>query len=123
MHVVVWKNKPDIDSVDLMDLYSNFKIVEHDIKKSAGSSSSSGNLAFVSTPSSSSPDEEVQVTGAVGTASSNIGTASTSSSTNGLLDENTYCAFLTTQHNGSMLTHEDLQDINDDGVEEMDIKW
>ena len=125
MHVVVWKNKRDIDSMDLMDLYSNFKIVEHEVKKSAGSSSSSssGNLAFVSTPSSSSPDEEVQVGGAVGTANANLGTASTSSSTSGLLNDDTYCAFLTTQHNGSMLTHSDLQEIDEDDIEEMDIKW
>ena len=59
MHVVVWKNKPDIDSMSLMDLYSNFKIVEHEIKKSAGSSPSSGNMAFVSTPSTSGQDVEV----------------------------------------------------------------
>ena len=52
-----------------------------------------------------------------------VGAASSSSSTMGILDEKTCCAFLTSQNNGSMLTYEDLQEINDDDLEEMDLKW
>ncbi|GJS43111.1 hypothetical protein Tco_0568154 [Tanacetum coccineum] len=53
-HVVVWRNKPDLDTISFDDLYNNFKIVEQEVKgtTSSSSSSSSQNMAFVSSPSS-----------------------------------------------------------------------
>ncbi|GJV41393.1 ribonuclease H-like domain-containing protein [Tanacetum coccineum] len=53
-HVVVWRNKPDLDTMSFDDLYNNFKIVEQEVKGTASSSSSSNdqNMAFVSSPSS-----------------------------------------------------------------------
>ena len=121
MHVIVWKNKPDIDSMSLNDLYSNFKIVEHELKKST--SSSSGNMAFMSSHGTTKKVDEEKDGREEGTANTNFGTASTSSSTKTILDETIGCAFLTSQHNGSTLTFEDLQEISDDDLEEMDIKW
>ncbi|GJU13895.1 hypothetical protein Tco_1136291 [Tanacetum coccineum] len=32
-HVVVWRNKPDIDTMSFDDLYNNFKIVEQEVKE------------------------------------------------------------------------------------------
>ncbi|GJZ39833.1 putative ribonuclease H-like domain-containing protein [Tanacetum coccineum] len=48
------RNKPDLDTMSIDDLYNNFKIVEQKVKRTANlsSSSSSQNMAFVSTPSS-----------------------------------------------------------------------
>ncbi|GKA41727.1 hypothetical protein Tco_0734387 [Tanacetum coccineum] len=48
-HVVVWRNKPDLDSMSFDDLYNNFKIVEQEVKRTVTSSSNSGsqNMAFV----------------------------------------------------------------------------
>ncbi|GKF43012.1 hypothetical protein Tco_0126354, partial [Tanacetum coccineum] len=53
-HVVVWRNKPDLDTMSFDDLYNNFKIVEQEVKgtTSSSSSSSSQNMAFVLSPSS-----------------------------------------------------------------------
>ncbi|GJU48173.1 zinc finger BED domain-containing protein RICESLEEPER 2-like protein [Tanacetum coccineum] len=53
-HVVGWRNKPDLDIMSFDDLYNNFKIVEQEVKGTASSSSSSSsqNMAFVSSPSS-----------------------------------------------------------------------
>ncbi|GKE78319.1 hypothetical protein Tco_1544439 [Tanacetum coccineum] len=39
-HVVVWRNKPDLDTMSFDDLYNNFKIVEQEVKGTASSSSS-----------------------------------------------------------------------------------
>ncbi|GJX97252.1 ribonuclease H-like domain-containing protein [Tanacetum coccineum] len=51
-HVVVWRNKSDLDTMSFDDLYNNFKIVEQEVKgtarSSSSSSSSSQNMAFVS---------------------------------------------------------------------------
>ncbi|GKG28604.1 hypothetical protein Tco_0415969, partial [Tanacetum coccineum] len=32
-HVVVWRNKPDLDIMSFDDLYNNFKIVEQELKE------------------------------------------------------------------------------------------
>ncbi|GKA48136.1 ribonuclease H-like domain-containing protein [Tanacetum coccineum] len=51
-HIVVWRNKPDLDTMSYDDLHNNFKIVKQNIKGTESSSSSSQNMAFVSSPSS-----------------------------------------------------------------------
>ncbi|GKC57563.1 hypothetical protein Tco_1085161, partial [Tanacetum coccineum] len=56
-HVVVWMNKVDIETMSIDDLYNNFKIVEQEVKKSVGASSGSQNLAFLTTPSTSSNND------------------------------------------------------------------
>ncbi|GJU50583.1 hypothetical protein Tco_1220138 [Tanacetum coccineum] len=40
-HVVVWRNKPDLNTMSFDDLYNNFKIIEQEVKGTASSSSSS----------------------------------------------------------------------------------
>ncbi|GJR95321.1 hypothetical protein Tco_0267495 [Tanacetum coccineum] len=43
-YVVVWRNKPDLDTMSFDDLYNNFKIVEQEVKGTASSSSSSSSV-------------------------------------------------------------------------------
>nr|GEX00416.1 ribonuclease H-like domain-containing protein [Tanacetum cinerariifolium] len=56
-NVVVWRNKPDLDTMSIDDLYDNFKIVEQEVKGTASSNSSSQNMAFVSSPSTNNTNE------------------------------------------------------------------
>nr|GEX69143.1 ribonuclease H-like domain-containing protein [Tanacetum cinerariifolium] len=53
-HVVVWRNKPDLDTMSFNDLYNNFKIVKQEVKRTVTSSSNSSmqNMAFMTSPSS-----------------------------------------------------------------------
>ncbi|GKA07202.1 ribonuclease H-like domain-containing protein [Tanacetum coccineum] len=120
-HVVVWRNKPDLDTMSFDDLYNNFKIVEQEVKGTASSSSSSSsqNLAFMSSTSSTN---EVNTAYGVSTANTQVSTASTQVSTANLSDDTVY-AFLASQPNGSQLVHEDLEQIHEDDLEEMDLKW
>ncbi|GKB28808.1 ribonuclease H-like domain-containing protein [Tanacetum coccineum] len=118
-HVVVWRNKPDLDTMSFDDLYNNFKIVEQEVKGTASSSSSSQNLAFMSSTSSTN---EVNTAYGVSTANTQASTASTQVSTANLSDDTVY-AFLASQPNGSQLVHEDLEQIHEDDLEEMDLKW
>ncbi|GJV78174.1 putative ribonuclease H-like domain-containing protein [Tanacetum coccineum] len=122
MHVVVWRNKPDLGSISFDDLYNNFKIVEQEVKRSviSSSNSSSQNVAFVSTPSSTNDVNTSNVH--VSTASSSLSTASTTDNTARLSDATIY-AFLANQPNGSQVVHEDLEQIHEDDLEEMDLKW
>ncbi|GJW33316.1 ribonuclease H-like domain-containing protein [Tanacetum coccineum] len=115
------ENKPDLDKISFDDLYNNFKIVEQEVKGTTNSSSSSSsqNMAFVSTPSSTN---EVNTTYGVSTANTQVSTASAQVSTTNLSDAIVY-AFLANQPNGSQLVHEDLEQIHEDDLEEMDLKW
>nr|GEU83869.1 hypothetical protein [Tanacetum cinerariifolium] len=73
-HVVVWRNKPNLDTMSFDDLNNNFKIVEQEFKGTASSSSNSPNMAFVS---SSSSTNEVNTAYGVSTANSQANPAST----------------------------------------------
>ncbi|GJU03096.1 hypothetical protein Tco_1113434 [Tanacetum coccineum] len=55
--VIVWMNKPEIETMSIDDLYNNFKIVEQKIKKTVGTSSGGQNLAFMTAPNSSSTND------------------------------------------------------------------
>ncbi|GJY61044.1 putative ribonuclease H-like domain-containing protein [Tanacetum coccineum] len=120
-HVVVWRNKPDLDSMSFDDLYNNFKIVKQEVKRTATSSisSSSQNMAFVSSPSSINKVNTANVQ--VSTAKSSVSNDSTVDSTANLSDANVY-AFLANQPNGSQLVYEDLEQIHEDDLKEMDLK-
>ncbi|GJU08658.1 putative ribonuclease H-like domain-containing protein [Tanacetum coccineum] len=120
-HVVVWRNKPDLETMSIDDLYNNFKIVEQEVKGSVSSSSTIGsqNMAFVSTPRSTNEDTAHIP---VSTAGTPVSAASTSDSAASLSDATVY-AFLANQPYGSQIVHEDLEQIHDDDLEEMDLKW
>ncbi|GJR66293.1 hypothetical protein Tco_0012358 [Tanacetum coccineum] len=99
MHVVVWRNKPDMGSISFDDLYNSFKIVEQEVKRSVTSSSNSNqqNMAFVSTPGSTN-ENTTHIP--VSTASTPVSGASTSDSAASLSDATVY-AFLANQPYGS----------------------
>ncbi|GJR79874.1 putative ribonuclease H-like domain-containing protein [Tanacetum coccineum] len=94
-HVVVWMNKADIETISIDDLYNNFKIVELDVKKSVG---------------------------AISTVSPNVNTACPQVSTANFSD-NTVYAFMVENPNGSNLIQQDLEQIHEDDLEAMDLKW
>ncbi|GKD74699.1 ribonuclease H-like domain-containing protein, partial [Tanacetum coccineum] len=121
----IWRNKPDLDTVSFDNLYNNFKIVEKEVNGTSSLSSSSQNMAFVSSPSSTN---EVNTTYGVSTAntqvspaSTQVSNASTQVSTANLSDDIVY-AFLASQLNGSQLVYEDLEQIHEDDIEEIDLK-
>ncbi|GKB85794.1 putative ribonuclease H-like domain-containing protein [Tanacetum coccineum] len=121
-HVVVWMNKPDFDTMGLDDLYNNFKIVEQKVKKSVGTNNDDKNLAFLTTSGPSSTNTINTVNPGVSTGTTKVNTASTKISTASFSDATVY-AFLSTQPQGSQLVHEDLEQLHDDDLEEMDLKW
>nr|GEW65384.1 hypothetical protein [Tanacetum cinerariifolium] len=59
-------------------------------------------------------------TACVPTASTNVPTASASVAT---INQDTACAFIASQSSGSQIKFEDINQIDEDDMEEMDIKW
>ncbi|GJZ70438.1 ribonuclease H-like domain-containing protein, partial [Tanacetum coccineum] len=79
----------------------------------------SQNLVFVSSTSSTN---RVNTAYGVSTANTQISTASTQVSITNLSDDTVY-AFLASQPSRSHLVHENLEQIHEDDLEEMDLKW
>ncbi|GKA10719.1 putative ribonuclease H-like domain-containing protein [Tanacetum coccineum] len=123
-HVVVWMNKADIETMSIDDLYNNFKIVEQEVKKSVGASTGTQNMAFMTTPSTSSTNDVNTANSAckISIVSPNINTFSSSVSTANINDNVVY-AFMVENPNGSNLLQQDLEQIHEDDLEAMDLKW
>nr|GEW74829.1 hypothetical protein [Tanacetum cinerariifolium] len=121
-HIVVWRNKADLDTISFDDLYNNFKIVKQEVKRTVNSSSSSGsqNMAFLLSPSSTNEVDTANIQ--ISAISTPVSTVSTHDNTANLSDATVF-AFLANQPNGSQLVHEDLEQIHEDDLEEMDLKW
>ncbi|GJS08333.1 putative ribonuclease H-like domain-containing protein [Tanacetum coccineum] len=123
-HVVVWMNKPEIKTMSIDDLYNNFKIVEQKVKKFVGASSGAQNLAFMTAPSTSSTNHvnTVMLAYEVSTTSPDVNVASPQVSTASFSDNVVY-AFMIENPNGSNLLQQDLEQIHEDDLEAMDLKW
>ncbi|GJX15344.1 ribonuclease H-like domain-containing protein [Tanacetum coccineum] len=119
---LIMRNKLDIDQTDIDDLYNNLKVYEDEMKRSLSSTSNSYNLAFLSSENTSSTNEVSTTSGnfRVNTA---CGTSSTSqvSSTPGA--DEVVCSFFAQQTTSPPLNNEDLQQIDQDDLEELDIRW
>nr|GEZ19735.1 hypothetical protein [Tanacetum cinerariifolium] len=58
-HTLIIRNKSDLDTLSMDDLYNNLKVYEAEIKSQPSSSSNSQNVAFVSSDNTSSTNEVV----------------------------------------------------------------
>ncbi|GKE97188.1 hypothetical protein Tco_1582043 [Tanacetum coccineum] len=63
--VLIMRNKSDLDTLNMDDLYNNLKVYESEIKGQTSSSSNSQNVAFVSSDNFSSTNETVNTTHSV----------------------------------------------------------
>ncbi|GKC20385.1 ribonuclease H-like domain-containing protein [Tanacetum coccineum] len=67
---LIMRNKSDLDTLSMDDLYNNLKVYESEIKGQTSSSSNSYNVAFVSSDNSSSTNETINTAHSVSAASS-----------------------------------------------------
>ncbi|GKE08347.1 ribonuclease H-like domain-containing protein, partial [Tanacetum coccineum] len=93
----VWMNKTEIETMSIDDLYNNFKIVEQSVKKFVGASSGAQNLAFMTALSTSSTND--------------VNTAKPAYEVN------------TISPNVNTTSPQDLEQIHEDDLEAMDLKW
>ncbi|GJR59267.1 ribonuclease H-like domain-containing protein [Tanacetum coccineum] len=100
-HAVVWRNKASLDTMSIDDLYNNFKVYEPKVKGMSRSSSSTQNMAFVSSSNNntSSTNEAVNTTHRVTTASTQVNVANIDN-----LSDAVICAFFASQPNRKKLT-------------------
>ncbi|GJR24170.1 ribonuclease H-like domain-containing protein [Tanacetum coccineum] len=114
---LIMRNKSDLDTLSMDDLYNNLKVYESEIKGKSSSSSNSQNVAFVSSNNSSSTNEIINTAYSVSAASSKD-----QASTASYVDDVMF-SFFSNQSNAPQLDYEDLEQIDADDLEEMDLKW
>ncbi|GJV68933.1 ribonuclease H-like domain-containing protein [Tanacetum coccineum] len=120
-HIIVWRNKPEIDTLSLDDLYNNLKIYEPEVKGASSSSINTQNMAFMSLNSTSSTNGAVNTAHGVTTASTQATVVNSTTIDN--LSDVVICAFFASQPNSLQLNNEDLQQINPNYLEEIDLRW
>ncbi|GJY59491.1 ribonuclease H-like domain-containing protein [Tanacetum coccineum] len=128
-HAVVWRNKADLDTMSMNDLYNNLKVYEPEVKGMSSSSSSTQNMPFVSSSNNNTSctnravniAQAVNIAHGVSTASTQVNTANFTNIDN--LSDTVICAFFTSQPNNPQLIHKNLQQIHPDDIEEMDLRW
>ncbi|GJY16536.1 hypothetical protein Tco_0386958 [Tanacetum coccineum] len=97
------RNKSDLDTLSMDDLYNNIKVYESEIKVQSSSSSNSQNVVFVASENTSSTNEAVNIAHEVSTASSH-GQASSSTYVDHVM-----FSFFANQSNSPQLDNEDLK--------------
>nr|GEZ17748.1 uncharacterized mitochondrial protein AtMg00810-like [Tanacetum cinerariifolium] len=99
VYTIVWRNKDDLDTMSLDDMYNYLKVYEPEVRKRVGSNSQ--NMAFISSSNTSSGKSKLPTVQGVSTVSAQVST------------DNTDVA-------AASLSYDT---IDDDDIEEMDMNW
>ncbi|GKF59722.1 hypothetical protein Tco_0176508, partial [Tanacetum coccineum] len=119
-----WRNKEEIETISLDDLYNNLKIYEPELTGSSSSSQNPQNVAFVSSNSTNNNINSNSSSNEADNTTYGVSAAHTQSNpTSGdNLSDAVICALLASQPNPPQLSQEDLEQIDPDDLEEMDLQ-
>ncbi|GJR26152.1 hypothetical protein Tco_1102384 [Tanacetum coccineum] len=120
MHTIVWRNKLEIETLNLDDLFNNLKAYESEVKGTSSSTTNSHNVVFLCSSSTNIATRAVNTAQGVNTASTH-GAADSSTIVENLSDAVIY-SFFASQPTNPQLDNEDLQQIHPDDLEEMDLR-
>ncbi|GJV63847.1 hypothetical protein Tco_1474675 [Tanacetum coccineum] len=119
-HALISRNKEEIETISLDNLYNNLKIYEPELAGSSSTSQNPQNVAFVSSNStnSNSSINEADTT-AYGVSAAHTQCNPTSGDN---LSDVMICSFLASQPNSPQLARVGLEQIDPDDLEEMDLQ-
>nr|GEX12318.1 hypothetical protein [Tanacetum cinerariifolium] len=123
LHAIEKRNKPEIDTLSLDDIYNNLKVYEPEVKRVSSSSTNTQNMAFMSSSlnnNTNNSNEAVNTDFGVTTAGTQVNAANSTNIDN--LSDAIIYAFIASQSNSSQLVNEDLEQIHPDDLEEIDLK-
>nr|GEU70191.1 hypothetical protein [Tanacetum cinerariifolium] len=117
---VAWiiRTQPGLDTLSFNDLYNNLRVFERDVKGTIASSSNTHNVAFVSADNTSSTND---VSTAYSVSSPSV-LKSQKEGSSSYTDEVIH-SFFSNQSSSPQLDYDDLEQINNDDMEEIDLKW
>ncbi|GJS22610.1 putative ribonuclease H-like domain-containing protein [Tanacetum coccineum] len=107
---LIMRNKPEIDEIDIDDLYNNLRVYEDEMKRSSSSTSTSQNLAFLSSKNTSNTNEVSTTNGDFGVSTAR-GISQVSSTP---CAHDVACSFFAQPTTSPQLENEDFQQINED---------
>ncbi|GJZ70105.1 putative ribonuclease H-like domain-containing protein [Tanacetum coccineum] len=99
-HALIWRNKEEIETINLDDLYKNLMIYEHELAGSSSTSQNPQNVAFVSSNSTNS--------------NYNNNTNEADNTAYGVSATHTQC---------NPTSRDNLKQIDPDDLEEIDLQW
>nr|GEW14373.1 hypothetical protein [Tanacetum cinerariifolium] len=120
-HALIWRNKTDFEEQSLDDLFKSLKIYEAKVKSSSFASTSTQNIAFMSSSNTDSTNEPVSADASVSAVSAKIHVSA-------LLNVDTLSnaviySFFVSQSTSPQLDNDDLKQIDADDLKGMDLKW
>nr|GEY89676.1 hypothetical protein [Tanacetum cinerariifolium] len=113
------RNRNDLDTMSLDDLYNHLKVYKSEVQKK--SEPNSQNMAFISSAKHSSGNEEINIA-SVSSASTNVSTASVNIRVTSI-SQDTACTYIASQFSDFQIKFKDINQIDEDDIEEIDIKW
>nr|GEW47576.1 retrovirus-related Pol polyprotein from transposon TNT 1-94 [Tanacetum cinerariifolium] len=120
-HTLIWRNKPDLETLSMDELHNNLNIYEAEVMRSSSTTQNTQNIAFVFSNNTDITNKVVNTAHGVSAASSKTN-ASNLPNVDSLSDAVIY-SFFASQSNSSQLDYENLKQIDPDDLEEIDLKW
>ncbi|GJV19906.1 reverse transcriptase domain-containing protein [Tanacetum coccineum] len=117
--IAIMRNKPDIDEIDIDDLYNNLRVYEDEMKRSSSSFCYQSLASFLSSENTSSTNE-------VSIASEDFGVSIAGGSnqvSSTPCAHDVACSFFAQPTTSPQLENEDFQQIDEDDLEELDLRW
>nr|GEV91681.1 ribonuclease H-like domain-containing protein [Tanacetum cinerariifolium] len=115
------RNKTDFEEHSLDDLFNSLKIYKDEVKSSSSVSTTTQNIAFVSSSNTDSTIEPVSAAASIFAVSAKLHVSSLPS-VDSLRNAVIY-SFFACQSSSPQLDNDDLKQIDADDLEEMDLKW
>nr|GEV71883.1 hypothetical protein [Tanacetum cinerariifolium] len=120
-HSLIWRNKTGLEEHGLNDLFNSLKIYEAEVKSSSSVSTTTQNIAFVSSSNTDSTTEPVSATASVSAVSAKLHVSSLPNVDS--LSNAVIYSFFASQSSSPQLDNDDLKQINADDLKEIDLKW
>nr|GEU61337.1 hypothetical protein [Tanacetum cinerariifolium] len=120
-HTLIWRNKTDLKEQSLNDLFNSLKIYKAEVKSSSSGSTSTQNIAFVSSSNTDSTNEPISVAASVYVVSVKIHVSALPNVDT--LSNAVIYSFFASQSTSPQLDNDDLKKIEANDLEEMDLKW
>nr|GEU87407.1 putative ribonuclease H-like domain-containing protein [Tanacetum cinerariifolium] len=109
---LIWRNKTNLEEHSLDDLFNSLKIYEAEVKSSPSASTTTQNLAFVSSSNTDDTNESVSVAASVFVVSAKLSVSSLQNMDS--LSNAVIYSFFASQSNSPQLDNDDLKQIDTD---------
>nr|GEV13482.1 retrovirus-related Pol polyprotein from transposon TNT 1-94 [Tanacetum cinerariifolium] len=120
-HTLIWRNKTDLEEQSLDDLLNSLKIYEAKVKSSSFASTSTQNIAFVSSSNTDNTNEPIRAVANVSAVSAKLLVSALPNMDT--LSNAVIYSFFDSQSTSPQLDNDDLKQIDADDLGEMDLKW